>query len=262
MKTTEIATKELGYLEKSKVAYADNPSVLDYKTKGAGADNLTKYARDMYAVTGVNWQGQAWCQTFANWVFWKAYGYETANKLLCGMIKSASTMAVKDKFESKNQLVSLSDAQEGDLVFRSRNGGGHVGLVIGRSSGGAIITIEGNSSSEDINAWNGGAVVKHIGAYWDWCARPDYSLIPKYTPKTWYCDSYGGWWYAKDENTYAKSEWLDINHHRYYFNDKGYAVTGYQNIDGGRYYFETSGDLECALMITNQADQLTYKYII
>lgn len=89
----------------------------------------------------------------------------------------------------------------------------------------------------------------------------DGELIHRYEPNKWYRDA-NGWWYSTSENTYAKSEWLDINHHRYYFNDKGYAVTGYQNIDGGRYYFETSGDLECALMITNPADQLTYKYII
>lgn len=261
MKATDIALKEIGYLEKSKAAVANDPTVLDYKTKGAGSDNMTKYARDMYAVTNVNWQGQAWCLTFINWLFWQAYGYELANKLLCGTLKSASTMAVKDVFKDNHQLVALSDAQEGDIVFRSRKGGGHVGYVIGRATTGAIITIEGNTSSTDITSWNGGAVCKHVGASWEWCARPNYALIPRYEPQTWHSDD-KGWWYAKTETEYAKNEWLDINHHRYYFDENGYAVTGYRMIGKGRYYFETSGDLMCALMITNEADQLTYKYIV
>ena len=73
--------------------------------------------------------------------------------------------------------------------------------------------------------------------------------IPKkeYSPNTWYSDLVG-WWYAKTKDTYAKSEWMNINGHRYYFNDKGYAVTGDQTVDGKRYFFETSGNLECACM--------------
>jgi N-acetyl-anhydromuramyl-L-alanine amidase AmpD len=63
-----------------------------------------------------------------------------------------------------------------------------------------------------------------------------------------------GWWYADTESSYYKSCWQIINHHKYYFNSDGYAVTNWQQIDGKWYYFEsTEGhDLECALYVTDQ----------
>lgn len=75
--------------------------------------------------------------------------------------------------------------------------------------------------------------------------------------KTWVASTYtigwnknkNGWWYADTNTTYYKSCWQIINHHKYYFNPDGYAVTGWQKIDDDWYYFEpTAGhDLECAL---------------
>ena len=43
----DIALAEVGYLEKSKEAYRKDPTVLYDKTKGAGSDNYTKYAKEM-----------------------------------------------------------------------------------------------------------------------------------------------------------------------------------------------------------------------
>lgn len=255
LKTTEIALSEVGYLEKSQSAYKKNPAILDSKTDGAGSDNLTKYARD-----AKHPNGYAWCQTFIAYIFIKAFGYDLANKLLCGMVRSAYTLDVKDAFMRQGKGVPLNKAQEGDIVYRSRNGGGHVGYVIGRTSDGKIISVEGNTSSTDITSWNGGCVAKHTGASWEWCVRPDYSVVPKYKPQTWYKDSVG-WWYAKTANDYAKSEWLDINHHRYYFDESGYALEGFQMVNGKPYFFEEHGDLECALMVTSKDDSLIYKEV-
>lgn len=248
------AEEELGYLEKSRKAYQADPSVLDRKTDGAGADNLTKYARDTKHPNGY-----AWCQTFVTYILMQCFGYDLANKLLGGMAHSAYTLDVLNAMRKKGREIPLSQASRGDIVYRSRSGGGHVGIVVGRQ-GGKIITVEGNSSSSDITSWNGGAVVRHVDAPWQWCVRPDYSIVPKYTPETWYKDDVG-WWYAKTAADYAKSEWLDINHHRYYFDEAGYAVEGVQNINGKSYVFETKGNLECALMITGKDDSLRYKEV-
>lgn len=76
----------------------------------------------------------------------------------------------------------------------------------------------------------------------------------------WNRDS-SGWWYAKTADTYCKSEWKVINHHWYYFDDNGYAVTGVREINGKRYLFETSGDLECACMKTAEDGSLVEWYI-
>lgn len=77
---------------------------------------------------------------------------------------------------------------------------------------------------------------------------------PKYNVG-WNRDS-SGWWYADSEKTYVKGQWKKINSHWYYFNSDGYAVTGIQTIGGKRYYFETSGDLECACMKTDESGAL------
>lgn len=65
-KILTIASNEVGYLEKSKQAYLNNPEVLDSKTDGAGSDNYTKYMRDMDSLNVYNGkkQGYAWCNRF------------------------------------------------------------------------------------------------------------------------------------------------------------------------------------------------------
>lgn len=61
-----------------------------------------------------------------------------------------------------------------------------------------------------------------------------------------------GWWYADSHETYISKSWLKTDGCWYYFNEKGYAVTGCHMIDGKRYFFEdTAGsDYECAMMVT------------
>ena len=171
----KLAEGEVGYLEKSKVNYDKyGKDCLYYKTKYAGDGNVTKYALETGHYNSVGWA--AWCQTFVAWCYMKVFGKDLANKLLCGRLASASTMEVKNAFAKKGREVPLKDAKPGDIVYRSRNGGGHVGLVKGWKNG-KIVSIEGNSSSTDITSWNGGAVVEHVGATWMWCCRPDYSMV-------------------------------------------------------------------------------------
>lgn len=52
------------------------------------------------------------------------------------------------------------------------------------------------------------------------------------------------WTYGKGNNTLAKNEFLTIDGATYYFNSKGYMLTGWQSIGGAYYYFDkTSGAL-------------------
>lgn len=68
----------------------------------------------------------------------------------------------------------------------------------------------------------------------------------------WHHDN-NGWWYADTPHSYYRSCWQTINHHKYYFNSDGYALTDWHQIDGKWYYFEpTYGHpLECALYVTD-----------
>lgn len=63
-----------------------------------------------------------------------------------------------------------------------------------------------------------------------------------------------GWFYSPSGGRdYLKNCWQTINHHRYYFNDDGYALTNWQQIGGKWYYFEpvAGHPLECALYVTD-----------
>ncbi len=84
--------------------------------------------------------------------------------------------------------------------------------------------------------------------------RPDWSLAKEPGYRVGWHEDQKGWWYADTESTYLKSCWKIINSHKYYFNEGGYALTGWQEIDGKWYYFEPrkGHPLECALYTTDQ----------
>lgn len=255
----DLAYAEEEYCEKAK-KYLDKygVSILYDKTNFSGSDNLTKYAYELNQARLGHPNGYAWCMTFICWLFWKCYGTDLADKLLCGKLRSASTMVVKDAFLKYDRLVPLAKAQAGDLVFRSRNGGGHVGLVVGRSSSGQIITVEGNTSPIDPTSWNGGCVARHVGASWEWCCRPDYSLLPK-EPETWHWVHVGKDWYYQNQDGVNKHGWDLIKEthgnysHWYWFDNTGKMATGWRWIDNKLCLFYPSGDLEGALCISNSS---------
>lgn len=256
----DLAYSEEEYAEKAK-KYLDKygVSILYDQTNFSGNDNLTKYAYELSAAGIGHPNGYAWCQTFIAWLFWKCYGAETADKLLCGTLRSASTMVVKDAMLKGDRLVPLVKAAAGDIVFRSRSGGGHVGLVVGRASNGKIITVEGNTSPTDATSWNGGQVARHTGASWEWCVRPDYSILKDEEDKDpgWHWCSWGGDWYYQNKFGNNWHGWAKLKEtagdwfHWYWFNNRGIMVKGAVQIDDHWYFFLPEGDLEGALCITD-----------
>ena len=72
----------------------------------------------------------------------------------------------------------------------------------------------------------------------------------------WRQDS-NGWWYAYSTTEYYKECWQIINHHKYYFNPDGYALTNWHVIDGKDYYFEPRAGhpLECAMYVAPEGEQ-------
>ena len=136
-----IAKGEIGYLEKA------SNSQLDSKTANAGYNNYTKYWRDVYP----SYQAQAWCAAFISWVFMKAFGLDTAKKLLkhwpyvyCPTLGSLFT--------------KYANPQVGDIVIFYRGGTfAHTGIVT-KVSGDKFWTIEGNTSGASGIVANGGGV--------------------------------------------------------------------------------------------------------
>lgn len=167
-KLIQIAKNEIGYLEKA------SNSQLDSKTANAGENNYTKYWRDIKP----DYQGQPWCAAFVSWCMMKAFGLDTAKKLLKHWpYVYCPTMA--DLFTLK------SNPKVGDIVIFYRNGVfAHTGIVI-KVSGDRFWTVEGNTSGGSTIIANGGGVCQK--SYYNsnlpgtkFCT-PNYSLVKNVT---------------------------------------------------------------------------------
>lgn len=160
----KLAEAEIGYLEKK------SNSQLDSKAANAGSGNYTKYWRDVYP----SYQAQPWCAAFVSWCFAKAFGLETAKKLLKHWPYTYCP-TLGDLF-TKN-----ANPKVGDIVIFWRNGEfAHTGIVTA-VSGDRFETIEGNTSGASGIVDNGGGVCKK--SYYNsdlpgtkFCT-PDYSIV-------------------------------------------------------------------------------------
>lgn len=173
-KILDIANKEIGYIEKSKVAYNANPEVIYSKTEGAGQDNCTKYAKEMDDLNVYNGKKNfyAWCNVFIDWCFVQALGVDRARELLIGF--SAGCTQDYNWLKAKGQIVT--DPQKGDLVFFGKTS--HIGIIEDVRDG-RIYTIEGNTSNAAELIINGGTVAKKSyeinSQYIHSFARPKYN---------------------------------------------------------------------------------------
>ena len=248
----EVALAEDGYLEK-KTNYQ-----LDSKEGNAGKNNFTKYWRDLSPSS----QGNAWCQCFVDWCFEKAYGRDMAKKLLCHDSKAWSfyTPTCSSYFKSKGLWHTQKPATGDIIYFKNSTRICHVGIVT-KVDDTRVYTIEGNTSSGSSVVANGGAVRQksylltnsRIAGY----GRPDYSQVVKAPYVIGWNSDDNGWWYANSESSYYKDEWQVINGHWYYFDVNGYAVKGVHTINDNLYYFMESGDLECAMCVTDEDGKLS-----
>ena len=167
-KLIQIAKSEIGYLEKA------SNSQLDSKTANAGENNYTKYWRDIKP----DYQGQPWCAAFVSWCMMKAFGLDTAKKLLkhwpyvyCPTMVDLFTLNANPKM--------------GDIVIFKHNGEfTHTGIVI-KVSGDRFWTVEGNTSGGSTIIANGGGVCQK--SYYNsnlpgtkFCT-PNYSLVKNTT---------------------------------------------------------------------------------
>lgn len=158
-KVIKVALAEVGYLEKG------SNSNLDSKTGNAGYRNYTKYSRDFDKNYPTFYNGKKsgaeWCDIFVDWCLVKAFGVETALKLLgqpkksCGAGCSWSALYYQ-KIPSFYRYPEVGD----QIFFRDRNGSPcHTGLVY-KVDNTYVYTIEGNTSDKAGVVANGGCVAK------------------------------------------------------------------------------------------------------
>ena len=250
-KVTPEFKKWVGYCEKNKKEHLgsyDNPE--DFKTN-AGDGNYTVFA-DLYGQkTGINVQGQPWCDSFVDTVLIHLFGVDAARALLGGF--SAYTPTSVSFYKKMGRYYNTPS--EGDQIF-FHNGTRvyHTGYVY-KVENGVIYTIEGNTSSDKILENEGGCVAyKQYPLGWisgsrqiDGYGRPDYSLVEPqekgYTQGFLRAADGKRWWYQFADGTYAQGGWHWLTERTggtsgwYLFDEKGYMLTGYQNAPDGRKYF-------------------------
>lgn len=168
-----IAKNEIGYLEKK------SNSQLDSKTANAGSANFTKYWRDVLP----EWNGSYWCAVFIAWCFMKAFGLETAKKLLkhwpyvyCPDMQRYFKLNANPKV---GDIVIFWSSKKKEFV--------HTGLVTA-IIGDQFYTIEGNTSGASDVIVNGGGVCakSYLNSQMPgtkFCT-PDYSLVTSSTEST------------------------------------------------------------------------------
>lgn len=141
----KIADAEVGYREK-----ASNKD-LDSKTANAGANNWTKYARDLDAISNyynTRKNGYDWCDVFVDWCFVQTFGYPVGRLMLYQPERSLGAGTGYSAQYFKNVGAWASNPSVGDQIFFKTNAGAicHTGLVeiVGDSW---IQTIEGNANN-------------------------------------------------------------------------------------------------------------------
>lgn len=175
LKPIELAIGEIGYLEK-----ASNKN-LDSKALNPGNANITKYARDLDAVAYFNGkkQGAKWCTTFVNWLFFTAYGRETALKMLyqpnSGSLAASCTYAAG--YYANAKAFYTTPAVGDQIFFGQKSSYAHTGIVE-KVDDQYVYTIEGNTSDTT-------GVVSNGGGVWRKKYLLDYSRIKGYGRPNW-----------------------------------------------------------------------------
>ncbi len=159
------AYSQIGYHEKK-----TNDQLEDF-TANAGENNYTKYGRDR----GCN--GQPWCACFVSWCFEQSENTDALEGLdFAGSGNAAITF--KNWGNSHNAIVSVAEAQAGDLFYR-KSSDDHTGFVVANNNDGTLQILDGNGGDAQvsISTWSPSS------GYWsDYCIiRPNYPMSIQYS---------------------------------------------------------------------------------
>ncbi len=151
----------LGYLEKKRPPDSADAYDEDYlidKTKHAGRDNYTIFAKWYRDYFGIALQAEPWCAMFVSDVFYRALGADVQQALL----PHFAGCTTGTRMFKKMGIWVENNPKRGDLILfkyaPDPTTQGHVGLVTDVKNGRAY-TIEGNTSAQSGVVANGGAVV-------------------------------------------------------------------------------------------------------
>lgn len=231
-KITKEFLKWVGMAEKEKLTSVgedyDNPgSYLD----GAGDNNYTIFAKLYKKWTGIDVQGQPWCDTFIDTIFIHLFGYDNAKKLLGGF--SAYTPDSATYFKNIGRWTT-GEPQAGFIGFFKNSERIYHTFYVVSFENGIMTTVEGNTGGLTGVVENGGCVAKKQYKYSDYKSKiagfgmPDYSIVEEYV-EGWLKAADGvRYWYQRSNGSYPANKWCTINKHFYLFDKNGYMLTGLQ----------------------------------
>lgn len=235
-KVSKEFEKWIGYCEKEKLSAVgvdyENP---ESYTAVAGDKNYTIFAKVYKEKTGINVQGQPWCDSFVDTIFIHLFGVDMARKLLGGF--SAYTPTSAQYFKNIKRWTAGAPEEGYIGFFRNDERIYHTYYVRDFKSG-KMITVEGNTGGMTGIVENGGCVAKKTYTYSSYQDRipgfgmPDYSLVEEYVPGWLKAADNVRWWYQRSDGSYPANKWCIINRHYYLFDRNGYMCTGWHRWNG------------------------------
>lgn len=123
-KVMAMAAKYVGYMEKK-----TNSNLESFKAN-AGYNNYTIFAKMYKDKTGIDVQGQPWCDCFVDVMFILALGKARAKELLGSFSAYTPTSNNLMKYAAKKEIKNPDNARAGDIIFfRNSERICHTGLV-------------------------------------------------------------------------------------------------------------------------------------
>lgn len=248
-KTTNEFKKWVNYTEKNKYSQLnerdyDNPG--NYN-ENAGSNNYTVFAKLYKEKTGIDVQGQPWCDCFVDTIFIHLFGVDDAKKLLGGF--SAYTPTSANYFKNMKRWYT-SNPKPGDIIFfKNSTRICHTGYVYSVANG-RVYTVEGNTSTTNntVEANGGCVAMKYYSLNASGIAgygRPNYNaLVREDFVEGWVrAADNKRWWYQFSDGRYALNDgknngWYIFKNFYYLFDKAGYMLTGKQVVNDVTYYLE------------------------
>lgn len=241
-----------GYMEKASNAY------LDSYTANKGYNNYQRFSRDVNAAGLAGCQAQPWCGTYQFAQELYEFGKDVALKhwhMTPQTYVGYNCFSTLAAFERAGK--TGKEPRLGALVIFEYSHMGRVARIFNSGGKKKFYCNEGNTSGAQDDR-NGGMVKTKIRGAYDANIRAfcyiDYE--DDAVVEGWRQAADGKrWWYEYSDRSWAVG-WKDLNtssgKRRFYFDEDGYMLTGWQIIDGNWYFFETTkGSEEGALYRTN-----------
>lgn len=242
-KLISIFKDENGYVEKKKGCPTN--FLYDKVGKYAGADNWTKYWKDMADIGLSNYQGSYYCIATLFWGMAKAFGLSDAQKL-CLQKFMINCQVTYDLFNKAGQVYSTPKI--GDIVvFWNGNRFHHAEFVVS-VKGDVVKTFGANTTAvTSVTVYNGGGCrfnkiysLKALQSCGHKFLRPNYG---EQITESWeQIDD--KWKYRLSDGSYVTSSWKQIENIWYYFDDNGIMYKGWLYKDSQWYYLSDSGAMD------------------